>query len=217
MLKRLARARVPLGFALAAAVLYLARPSMGTLATGFPIALAGIIFRGAAAGVIRKNAALAQQGPYRMTRNPLYFGSFLLALGFAVMSGSLGAALLLVVPSALICPEKASRSPTYSSRSMRFRLIRACRCSSARCGSRVSSSPSQTGSCGLLFRPIRSSRCRSIAGVPPQGRDRAREAASVGTRRPPWTEPRATVSVEKKTPSPRWWTRRGPATPRALR
>ena len=104
MLKRLARARVPLGFALATAVLYLARPSMGTLAIGFPIALAGIIFRGAAAGVIRKNAALAQQGPYRMTRNPLYFGSFLLALGFAVMSGSLGAALLLVVPSALIYP-----------------------------------------------------------------------------------------------------------------
>jgi hypothetical protein len=62
MRKRLARARVPLGFALAAAVLYLAKPSMPTLAIGFPIALAGIIFRASAAGVIRKNASLAQQG-----------------------------------------------------------------------------------------------------------------------------------------------------------
>jgi len=117
MRKRLARARVPLGFALAAAVLYLAKPSMPTLAIGFPIALAGIIFRASAAGVIRKNASLAQQGPYRMTRNPLYFGSFLLALGFAVMSGSLGAAVLLLVPSALIYPVVIKSEEAYLSQS----------------------------------------------------------------------------------------------------
>ncbi len=113
MLKRLARARVPLGFALAAAVLYLARPTITTLAFGFPIAVAGIIFRGSAAGVIRKNKSLAQQGPYRMTRNPLYFGSFLLALGFAIMSGSLSAVMLLVVPSAVIFPVVIKNEEAY--------------------------------------------------------------------------------------------------------
>ena len=125
MLKRLARARVPLGFAFAAAVLYLAKPTTVTLAIGFPIALAGIICRGAAAGVIRKNASLAQQGPYRMTRNPLYFGSFLLALGFAIMSGSLGAGMLLLVPSALIYPvviksEEADLCDSFGSEFERF-------------------------------------------------------------------------------------------------
>ena len=104
MLKRLARIRVPLGFALAALVFYLATPSRPMIVVGFPIALVGLLFRGAAAGIIRKNTVLAREGPYRVTRNPLYFGSFLLALGFGVMSNSLLAAILLLVPSALIYP-----------------------------------------------------------------------------------------------------------------
>ncbi len=113
MLKRLARARVPLGFVLAAAVLYLAQPAMPMLAIGLPIAGTGIIFRGSAAGVIRKNTSLAQLGPYRVTRNPLYFGSFLLALGFAIMSGNLVAGVLLVVPSALIYPVVIKSEEAY--------------------------------------------------------------------------------------------------------
>ena len=104
MLKRLARIRVPLGFVLATLVLYLATPSRPMMVLGFPIALIGLLFRGAAAGILRKNTVLAREGPYQMTRNPLYFGSFLLALGFGVMSNSLSAAVLLLVPSALIYP-----------------------------------------------------------------------------------------------------------------
>ena len=104
MLKHLARVRVPLGCALAALVLYLATPSVAAIAIGFPVAFAGLLLRGAAGGVIRKNTVLAREGPYRMTRNPLYFGSLLLALGFAIMSRDLGAAALLLIPSALIYP-----------------------------------------------------------------------------------------------------------------
>ena len=100
----LARLRVPLGFVLAAIVLYLATPNAVVLAVGLPLATVGLVFRAAAAGVIRKNTALAREGPYRLTRNPLYFGSFMLALGFAIMSGSLLAGMLLVVPFALIYP-----------------------------------------------------------------------------------------------------------------
>ena len=100
----LGRLRVPLGFAAAALVFYFATPSPGSLLGGLPVALAGLVFRGAAAGVIRKNDVLARQGPYTLTRNPLYFGSFLLATGFALMSGNLLAAGVLLIPSTLIYP-----------------------------------------------------------------------------------------------------------------
>src|SRR6185436_15331416 len=46
----------------------------------------------------------ATEGPYSWTRNPLYFGSFLLQLGFGVMSGSWIAAAITIVPSFVIYP-----------------------------------------------------------------------------------------------------------------
>ncbi|HWL39317.1 MAG TPA: isoprenylcysteine carboxylmethyltransferase family protein [Gemmatimonadaceae bacterium] len=50
--------------------------------------------RGWASGHISKNERLATTGPYAHTRNPLYFGSFLIAAGFAIAAHW---ALLLVV------------------------------------------------------------------------------------------------------------------------
>ena len=79
------RLRLPLGFLLAA--LYLAfgpPPSPITLAVGGGLALVGLLIRAWAAGHIVKNDRLATTGPYAHTRNPLYFGSFLIAAGFAV-------------------------------------------------------------------------------------------------------------------------------------
>ncbi len=76
--------RVPLGFLFAALYLAFARPTPLTLAVGVPIALAGLLIRAWAAGHIVKNDRLATTGPYAHTRNPLYFGSFLLGAGFAV-------------------------------------------------------------------------------------------------------------------------------------
>lgn len=79
------RLRLPLGFVLAA--LYLAfgpRPSPLTLTVGAALALVGLGMRAWAAGHIVKNDKLATTGPYAHTRNPLYFGSFLIAAGFAV-------------------------------------------------------------------------------------------------------------------------------------
>jgi protein-S-isoprenylcysteine O-methyltransferase Ste14 len=98
------RLRVPLGFAIAAAVLYLARPTGTLILIGLPIALAGAVLRALAAGVIRKDAMLTTSGPYAWTRNPLYLGSFLLGLGFAIMSGSWIAAVLIILPSFVIYP-----------------------------------------------------------------------------------------------------------------
>ncbi len=76
--------RLPLGFVFGIAYLIWARPTPLTLPVGAVIALVGVAIRGWAAGHIIKNKRLAVTGPYSHTRNPLYFGSFLIGAGFAI-------------------------------------------------------------------------------------------------------------------------------------
>jgi protein-S-isoprenylcysteine O-methyltransferase Ste14 len=76
--------RLPLGFLLGILYLIFARPTPLGLAVGGAIALLGVFVRAWASGHITKNEKLAMTGPYAHTRNPLYFGSFLIAAGFAV-------------------------------------------------------------------------------------------------------------------------------------
>lgn len=79
------RLRLPLGFVLAALYLVFGpAPTPLTLAVGGALALLGLGMRAWAAGHIVKNDRLATTGPYAHTRNPLYFGSFLIAAGFAI-------------------------------------------------------------------------------------------------------------------------------------
>jgi protein-S-isoprenylcysteine O-methyltransferase Ste14 len=78
------RSRVPLGFVFAAAYFWFARPSWTSLGAGFAVAAVGVLVRAFASGHIRKNAALATTGPYAFTRNPLYLGSIIIAVGFIV-------------------------------------------------------------------------------------------------------------------------------------
>ena len=88
------RWRVPLGFLCAAVFIFLAKPTPAAFLAGACVSLLGLAIRAWAAGHIRKNAQLATSGPYAFTRNPLYFGSFLLGLGFTIASGQLVLALL---------------------------------------------------------------------------------------------------------------------------
>lgn len=67
--------------------LYVARPSARVLLAGIVLALLGAAVRAWAAGAIHKNRVLTTHGPYAFTRNPLYLGSALIGLGFAVASG----------------------------------------------------------------------------------------------------------------------------------
>ena len=76
--------RIPLGFVLGIAYIIFAHPTVGSLALGGTVALIGVLVRAWASGHILKNDRLATSGPYAHTRNPLYFGSFLIAAGFAV-------------------------------------------------------------------------------------------------------------------------------------
>lgn len=91
-----ARWRVPLGFGTGIIFLGLAKPTWTSLIPGELIGLAGLALRGLAAGHLEKNLRLATSGPYSLTRNPLYLGSFLLAVGFAVAGGNLVLGIALV-------------------------------------------------------------------------------------------------------------------------
>src|ERR1700722_12634437 len=64
----------------------------------------GVGVRAAAAGHLRRAKGIADTGPYARTRNPLYFGSALLAAGFLVASHSLFAAILLGAYFAVFYP-----------------------------------------------------------------------------------------------------------------
>lgn len=85
---KLQRLRVPIGFVTAILFVVFSRPSWQSLAAGVPLALFGALIRGWASGHLRKNAELATCGPYAHTRNPLYFGSFVMAAGCAIAGGS---------------------------------------------------------------------------------------------------------------------------------
>jgi protein-S-isoprenylcysteine O-methyltransferase Ste14 len=78
------RSRVPLGFVFAAAYFWFARPTWVSLGAGFVVAAMGVLVRALASGHIRKNAELATTGPYAYTRNPLYLGSIIIAIGFLI-------------------------------------------------------------------------------------------------------------------------------------
>lgn len=96
------RIRVPLGFLFAAFFLVLARPRWWSLAAGSSVALAGVWIRAISSGHVKKNEELATSGPYAYTRNPLYFGSIVIAAGFALAALRWEIAVALVVLFAAI-------------------------------------------------------------------------------------------------------------------
>lgn len=90
------RIRVPSGFVLTAVYLWLAQPDARSLTLGALFIIAGLVIRGVASGYLNKNEQLATAGPYAHTRNPLYVGSLVMAVGFTVAARSLWIALILI-------------------------------------------------------------------------------------------------------------------------
>jgi protein-S-isoprenylcysteine O-methyltransferase Ste14 len=82
------RWRVRLGYPVAIIYWLLARPTPRSILIGAAVALVGLLVRASAAGYLRKDRVLATSGPYAFTRNPLYFGSSILAAGFVVAGHS---------------------------------------------------------------------------------------------------------------------------------
>jgi protein-S-isoprenylcysteine O-methyltransferase Ste14 len=99
---RVAKLRVPFGFVLVAAFLWLSEPTWASLATGVPVSVVGLVIRGWAAGHLEKNLALTETGPYAHVRNPLYLGTLAVAAGLVIASwrwelGVLFAAVFLLI------------------------------------------------------------------------------------------------------------------------
>jgi protein-S-isoprenylcysteine O-methyltransferase Ste14 len=90
------RIRVPSGFLFAVFYIWIARPSWISIAVGVAIAIPGILLRAFASGHVKKNEELTTTGPYAYVRNPLYLGSLIMAIGFAVAARS-GWVLLVMV------------------------------------------------------------------------------------------------------------------------
>jgi protein-S-isoprenylcysteine O-methyltransferase Ste14 len=83
------RWRVRLGYPLAVAVLWFSKPIPWSILLGALLGIWGLWLRANAAGYLHKHEFLTVTGPYARTRNPLYLGSALLALGAAVAARSL--------------------------------------------------------------------------------------------------------------------------------
>lgn len=96
-IRLLARLRVPLGFAFAAVVFWLAQPTRTTLMAGGAIAFIGEALRVWAAGHLNKSREVTSSGPYRLFAHPLYVGSSIMGAGLAVASASVTVAGLIVL------------------------------------------------------------------------------------------------------------------------
>jgi protein-S-isoprenylcysteine O-methyltransferase Ste14 len=77
----LSRVRVRAGYTAGALALFFAEPTSSSLIWGGVFALLGELIRIWASGHIEKTQKLATGGPYAHTRNPLYVGSVLMAIG----------------------------------------------------------------------------------------------------------------------------------------
>jgi protein-S-isoprenylcysteine O-methyltransferase Ste14 len=85
-----------------AAFALLSQPDPQSMAIGIPISMLGLALRAWAAGHLAKNERLAVSGPYAFTRNPLYLGTLVTALGLAAAGRSIGLAILFGTLFALV-------------------------------------------------------------------------------------------------------------------
>jgi protein-S-isoprenylcysteine O-methyltransferase Ste14 len=120
MLKFLARRRVAIGFATAVAAIWLATPTPRSLAVGAAVAVVGEAIRIWAAGHLEKGREVTVSGPYRLTRHPLYAGSTIIGIGFAIVSASVVVGVLVlaylgITLSAAIATEEAHLTQKFGS------------------------------------------------------------------------------------------------------
>lgn len=103
-IKFLQRKRVAIGFLLAVAVFWLARPTPLSLIAGALVALPGELLRIWASGHLTKGREVTRSGPYRLVRHPLYLGSTILGIGFAIATWQVVPALIVIAYLAITIP-----------------------------------------------------------------------------------------------------------------
>ena len=95
-LRRIARLRVPIGFAAGVIVLWFAEPTVRSLTLGGLVAVAGEALRVWAAGHLEKGREVTASGPYALTRHPLYVGSTIIGIGMSIACASWVVAVLVL-------------------------------------------------------------------------------------------------------------------------
>ena len=151
---RLARVRVPVGFAASVIALLLAHPTRNSIVAGLGIAVVGEAIRVWAAGHLEKGREVTSSGPYRFTGHPLYVGSTLLGIGFAVASntaivGVVAALYLGLTLGAAVRSEEAGLRAKFGGQYDAYRAGRA----------------TDSGRAFSLTRAIRNGEHRTVAGV----------------------------------------------------
>ena len=96
MIRFFARWRVFLGFMFAAVALWLATPAATSLLIGSVVSITGELIRLWAAGHLEKGKEVTRSGPYRFTRHPLYLGSSLIGIGFAIAASHVVVAVMVI-------------------------------------------------------------------------------------------------------------------------
>lgn len=94
LVRRLARRRVALGYAFGLLALWLAQPTLRSLAIGAVVGAIGEALRIWAAGHLEKGREVTNTGPYAITRHPLYAGSTIMGVGLAIAANSIAVAVL---------------------------------------------------------------------------------------------------------------------------
>jgi len=89
--------RTKLSGVLAIAFLILSEPSPATLVWGAVPIVIGQSIRMWSSGHIHKNQILTVTGPYSLSRNPLYVGSFILGTGFMIAMGVIWLAVIFLL------------------------------------------------------------------------------------------------------------------------
>jgi hypothetical protein len=97
MIRTIARLRVPFGFIAGAAAFYLARPTPRSILIGGAIAVPGELLRIWASGHLTRWREVTRSGPYKFFPHPLYVGSTIMGVGFAVAAARLAAAVLVAL------------------------------------------------------------------------------------------------------------------------
>ena len=127
-LKRLfviARMRVATGFVVALFAFWFAQPNINSLVIGACISLIGELLRVWAAGHLRKGTEVTHSGPYRLLRHPLYVGSFIVGLGFAIaasnfVSGGLVVLYLIITLLVAVFLEEATLKEDFGPEYQRY-------------------------------------------------------------------------------------------------
>jgi len=81
--------RIQFGYIIFLLFIFFSEYRAGFFISGIILSLIGIIWRLWASGIIIKSRSVASSGPYLLCRHPLYFGSFIMGLGFSLICGKI--------------------------------------------------------------------------------------------------------------------------------